>query len=102
MKSTKQKNNISAALKLVRTSRGMSQEDFSIVSSRTYVSTLERGLKSPTLGKLEAIAEKLDLHPLTLLVIAYAGDQSQQSMTSLFIQIQADLDSLKLPISSKP
>lgn len=80
----------------------MSQEDFSIVSSRTYVSTLERGLKSPTLGKLEAIAEKLDLHPLTLLVIAYAGDQSQQSMTSLFIQIQADLDSLKLPISSKP
>ena len=32
------------ALKKARKAKGLSQEDFSDVSSRTYVSTLERGL----------------------------------------------------------
>ncbi len=40
------------ALKQLRMSQGLTQEDFSDVSSRTYLSTLERGLKSPTIDKL--------------------------------------------------
>lgn len=48
-----------------------SRSDFSNVSSRTYVSTLERGLKNPTLDKIEDLASVMRLHPLTLITLAY-------------------------------
>jgi transcriptional regulator with XRE-family HTH domain len=44
------------------------------VSSRTYMSSLERGLKSPTLSKVAELCEVMDVHPLTLLTLAYGGD----------------------------
>jgi transcriptional regulator with XRE-family HTH domain len=43
------------ALRHARKSRGLTQEDFSDVSSRTYMSTLERGKKSPTLDKINTM-----------------------------------------------
>jgi len=68
------KNSFPAALKMVRKARGLSQEAFSDVSSRTYMSSLERGLKSPTLSKVAELCEVMDVHPLTLLTLAYGGD----------------------------
>lgn len=68
------KHDLGQAIKTVRAARGLSQEAFSDVSSRTYLSTLERGLKSPTLNKLAELCEVMDVHPLTLLTLAYAGD----------------------------
>lgn len=59
------------ALRRVRKSRKMTQEDFDQVSSRTYLSMLERGLKSPTLNKLEELAQAMQIHPLTLLLVTY-------------------------------
>ncbi len=46
---------LAKALKQIRQTKGLTQEDFSFVSSRAYISTLERGLKSPTIEKLEQI-----------------------------------------------
>lgn len=60
-----------AGLQLARKSRGLTQEDFSIVSSRTYLSSLERGMKSPTISKLEELASVIGIHPLSLLALAY-------------------------------
>lgn len=60
-----------AGLQLARKSRGLTQEDFSIVSSRTYLSSLERGKKSPTISKLEELASVIGIHPLSLLALAY-------------------------------
>ncbi|MBB4596448.1 transcriptional regulator with XRE-family HTH domain [Xanthomonas arboricola] len=57
----------------------MSQEAFSDVSSRTYMSTLERDLKSPTLHKLTELCEVMEVHPLTLLTLAYAGDDTRKA-----------------------
>ena len=59
------------ALKQLREIANVTQEEFALVSSRTYISTVERGLKSPTLGKIEQLAEVLGVHPLTLLAVAY-------------------------------
>ncbi|MBN3816747.1 helix-turn-helix transcriptional regulator [Paraburkholderia sp. Se-20369] len=59
------------ALKRLREIANVTQEDFGLVSSRTYISTIERGLKSPTLGKIEQFAKVLGVHPLTLLTVAY-------------------------------
>lgn len=38
----------------------LTQEDFGLVSNRTYLSALERGLKSPTIDKLQEIAQVID------------------------------------------
>jgi transcriptional regulator with XRE-family HTH domain len=65
------KQSFGQALRMLRTSRHLTQEDFSQVSSRTYLSTLERGLKSPTLEKLECLASVIDVHPVTLLAYSY-------------------------------
>ena len=68
------KNSLAKALKTVRKARGLSQEAFSDVSSRTYLSSLERDLKSPTLSKLAELCEVMEIHPMTLLALAYGGD----------------------------
>lgn len=70
---------LAAALKTVRKARGLSQEAFSDVSSRTYLSTLERDLKSPTLKKLAELCEVMQVHPLTLLTLAYAGNSTRKT-----------------------
>lgn len=71
------------ALKRIRNARGKTQEDFSDVSSRTYVSTLERGLKSPTLDKLSEISGVLEIHPLTLVAAAYLIQQPDRTDVTL-------------------
>lgn len=79
-----------AGLQLARKCRGLTQEDFSVVSSRTYLSSLERGKKSPTISKLEELASVLNLHPLSLLALAYAPD-SEQGRKELFTLVAAEL-----------
>jgi len=81
---------LATAIKTIRKARGLSQEAFSDVSSRTYLSTLERGLKSPTLSKLTALCEVMGVHPLVLLTLAYAGEK-ENNITRLLGQVQADL-----------
>mgnify|MGYP006142758895 FL=1 len=77
------------ALKTVRKARGLSQEAFSDVSSRTYMSSLERDLKNPTLNKLAELCEVMDVHPLTLLTLAYAGDTHEAD--ALLTQVREEL-----------
>lgn len=81
---------LAAALKTVRKARGLSQEAFSDVSSRTYLSTLERDLKSPTLKKLAELCEVMEIHPLTLLTLAYAGDSARKT-DQLLEHVQREL-----------
>ena len=81
------------ALRRIRKARGLSQEAFSDVSSRTYLSSLERGLKSPTLSKLEELCEVMEVHPLTLLALAYAGDSSRK-INQLLEQVRQELDGI--------
>lgn len=68
---------LARALKAVRKARGLSQEAFSEVSICTYMSTLERDLKSPTLSKLAELCEVMEVHPLTLLTLAYSGNNEK-------------------------
>ncbi len=87
------KNSVAAALRRVRKARGLSQEAFSDVSSRTYLSSLERGLKSPTLNKLSELCEVMEIHPLTLLTLAYAGD-GQRKTDQLLARVRHELDAI--------
>ena len=66
------------------------REAFSNVSSRTYMSTLERDLKSPTIQKLADLCEVMEVHPLTLLTLAYAGDSTREA-DELLAQVRQEL-----------
>lgn len=81
------------ALKTVRKARGLSQEAFSDVSSRTYMSTLERDLKSPTIHKLTELCEVMEIHPLTLLALAYVGD-SKRKTDELLAQVRQEIEAV--------
>ena len=87
------KHTLSEALKTIRKARGLSQEAFSDVSSRTYMSSLERDLKSPTLNKLAELCEVMEVHPLTLLTLAYAGDDAQRA-EQLLAQVRQEMDAV--------
>lgn len=82
------------ALRQVRKSRGLTQEDFAAVSGRTYVSSLERGLKSPTFDKVAELAQTLDVHPLTLLTLAYLNTRRGESLRGLHGRIEREIDAL--------
>lgn len=71
----------------------MSQEAFSDVSSRTYMSSLERDLKSPTLHKLMELCEVMEVHPLTLLTLAFAGDSTRRA-DELLAQVRQELEAV--------
>ena len=78
-------------MRLARKAKGLSQEDFGGPSSRTYVSTLERGLKSPTLNKIEALAEVIGVHPLTLLLLSYVDLHDSKSVSHILEFIKREL-----------
>ncbi|MRK21897.1 helix-turn-helix domain-containing protein [Pseudomonas sp. JG-B] len=83
------------ALKQLRKQNGLTQEDFSNVSSRTYLSSLERGIKGPTIEKLEQLAGVLDVHPATMLVAAYLQKDSGVGRRDLIRRIEAELKRLE-------
>jgi transcriptional regulator with XRE-family HTH domain len=55
---------------------------------------LERGLYSPTVEKIDAIAKVIGIHPLTLLTLSYLVDINETDPTSLLNQVQVELSEL--------
>ena len=84
------------ALKQLRKHRKLSQEDFAAVSSRTYLSTLERGQKGPTIQKLEQLAGVLGVHPATLLIAAYLAKEPHRDSQELIARLSDELQALGL------
>ncbi|KXS54187.1 MAG: helix-turn-helix domain-containing protein [Marinobacter sp. T13-3] len=82
------------ALRRQRKARSLSQEDFTRVSSRTYLSELERGLKNPSLGKVGELAETMGVHPLTLLVECFAL-KDETDTQKLFDTVIEELATMK-------
>ena len=60
-----------------------------IISSKGF--DLERGIKSPTLSKVDTLAEVLGLHPLTLLTLAYLHDRRTESAEALMARVAQEL-----------
>ena len=86
------KQSFAAALKLVRKTRKLTQEDFSSISSRTYVSTLERGLYTPTVEKVDALSGTIGIHPITLLCLTYMIKADLSNPETLLIKVSKELE----------
>ena len=88
--------------KAVRIARGLSQEDFYDVSGRTYISSIERGVKHPTPAKLDELARTLDIHPLTLLTLSYLESSvNQTGLSALLEHVRVQVEQLNLPELTK-
>lgn len=88
------RNNLHSALKAVRNARGLTQEDFALVSSRTYVSSVERAVRNPTLTKIDELATVLKVHPLTLVTLAYCDVNKLDSSKELLRLVSSELGAL--------
>ncbi|WP_395607625.1 helix-turn-helix domain-containing protein [Pseudomonas sp. B22129] len=81
------------AMRNARARRGLTQEDFHGISSRTYLSTLERGLKNVTLEKAVELARRAGVHPLTLIVEMFLVLEPEADLASLFKQVIKEIES---------
>lgn len=82
------------ALKACRKHKGKTQEDFSVVSSRTYISQIERGLRAPTLKKIQAISEVLGVDAITLISLSFLIINSKLSADDLLLRVKEELASI--------
>lgn len=87
------RNAFARALRKLRKARGLTQDDFSVVSSRTYLSTLERGRKSPTLDKVQALARILGVHPMSLLTLTCIYFDQRHDLDGLFNRVRTEIPS---------
>lgn len=82
-----------AVLKAMRAGRGLTQRNLAEVSSRTYVSKLERAQSSPTLEMITALSGPLNVNPLTLVAITLSTE-SGLSVKALLRSTQEELADL--------
>lgn len=81
---------LARSLQLIRKAKGFAQDHLSEVSGRTYLSEIERGIKNPTIEKIDALARAMDVHPLTVLVIAYLPHLREQDLGGLLGRISKE------------
>jgi transcriptional regulator with XRE-family HTH domain len=80
------------ALRNARVRRGLTQEDFHPISSRTYLSALERGLKNVTLDKAVDLAQHSGIHPLTLIVEMFLVLEPEADLASLLKRVIKEIE----------
>jgi len=97
---SKLRRDFGRALRQARKAKGLTQEDFALSSGRTYISSLERGIKSPTLDKITHLAETLKIHPLTLIGSAYLQSVRDDQLDQALARIIKELRDMR--VASKP
>lgn len=102
------KTGFATVLKAIRLSRGLTHKNMAGASSRGYMLKLEHGLSSPTVDKLIAISDAMEVSPLTLFTLTVSVD-SGQPIDTLVQRLKAEIadletkDALKsLGLSSLP
>ncbi|MBF8789023.1 transcriptional regulator [Pseudomonas sp. USTB-Z] len=84
---------IAAALTYVRQQRRVVLTDVEEGVTAAHLSRVERGERGVSVEKLDEIARQLDVHPLTLLALAYGADQVVRP-TDLLKQVSKEVAGL--------
>lgn len=80
-----------SALKAVRLRKGIAQEQLG--ASQSFISTLERGIRSPTVEKLDELAGRLGVNPATLIILMQIGlDGDEQALLK---EVDREIKALK-------
>lgn len=84
-----------AALRLIRTVKGLKQKDLTGAVTGSHVSQLESGKTTPTLKAASDLAQTLDLSPSALIAAAMACD-SQVTPRAVLEQAISELEKIGL------
>ncbi|TXI46435.1 helix-turn-helix transcriptional regulator [Methylophilus sp.] len=82
------------AIKEIRLSKQLTQEFFSDISSRTYMSVLENGRKKPSVDKIDSLANAIGVHPLTILTLSYLIANEGLSLADLQKKVSDELSTI--------
>jgi len=74
---------LARSLRLIRKARGLAQSQLADAAGRTYLSEIERGVKNPTVEKIDRLARAMKVHPLTVLTIAYLARLEEKELLDL-------------------
>ena len=85
---------LARSLRLIRKAKGIAQDHLSEVSGRTYLSEIERGIKNPTVEKIDELAKAMNVHPLTVLTLAYLGQLREKDLEVLQERINKEARAL--------
>lgn len=78
------------ALQQLRAARGLVQEDMLLATSRRHISRIEQGHQVPSVRTIEALADQMQIHPLTLIVAAYSEDLEMTAVNDILQAIKSD------------
>ncbi|MFZ4287983.1 helix-turn-helix domain-containing protein [Variovorax sp. HJSM1_2] len=92
---TRRSSPFGRALRFTRTTLQLQRYDLAGAASKQYIGSLEQGVKSPTLNMVEKLAEAMQVHPLTLLVLTYAGTGLDDATEKLLSQVHSQITVLK-------
>lgn len=87
------KQAIGQAFKELRVSRGLPQE--AAGASQSYISDVERGLKSPTIEKFNELATNIGVHPLIILAKGYLLAGTPKTVDELLALLREELCDLE-------
>ncbi|MHC8379743.1 helix-turn-helix domain-containing protein [Pseudomonas sp. MDT1-16] len=85
------KNEVAAAIRVIRRQREIGYGDLADVSAQANISLLEQGKTNITLDKLSKLAEALDFEPVALFTICIAlqrGDSPDEVISGAMRQIE--------------
>lgn len=68
---------VATVLKAMRAGKGLTQRNLAEVSSRPYVSKLERAQSSTTLEMISALSGPLNVNPLPLVAVTLCAESGQ-------------------------
>lgn len=78
------------ALRQLRAARGLVQEDMLLATSRR----IEQGHQIPSVRTIEVLAEQMQVHPLTLVALAYCPELDAASVSELLKTLKSDFKGL--------
>ncbi|WP_177182237.1 helix-turn-helix domain-containing protein [Pseudomonas sp. NFR16] len=89
------RNALASALQLLRTERGLSQQDLGGKITSQHINLAENGKTSLTTDSLDEICRSLQVHPVAFLALMYAAHE-QTSAADVLATAQADLNAMAL------
>lgn len=90
------------AIKEIRESKQLTQEFFSDVSSRTYLSVLENGKKKPSVEKIDCLANAMGVHPITIFTLSYLIANEDLNLEELQTKVSKEMNEIKAYKSNSP
>lgn len=89
------KKALGMAIREAREAKNITQESISAFSSRTYLSDLENGKKEASVSKINALANSIGVHPLTIFALAYLQIDGVSNIDDLQRKVANELTHIK-------